>query len=158
MSNTSQNQKMDENEFWKIIDMFDWDHEGDDETVLEEAVNYLNKSSNEDIFAFEDILSKLLYDLDGIEYAKNIGEYAYVDEEEFFSVDNFLYARCVVVANGRDFYYEVLQSPEEMPKDIEFESLLSVAREAYEQKNDEEFDYMPKFDYETYSNKGKWRE
>lgn len=45
-----------------------------------------------------------------------------------------------------------------MPKDIEFESLLSVAREAYEQKNDEEFDYMPKFDYETYSNKGKWRE
>ncbi|MDA2059686.1 MULTISPECIES: DUF4240 domain-containing protein [Bacillus] len=158
MSNTSQNQKMDENEFWKIIDMFDWDHEGDDETVLEEAVNYLSKSSNEDIFAFEDILSKLLYDLDGIEYAKNIGEYAYVDEEEFFSVDNFLYARCVVVANGRDFYYEVLQSPEEMPKDIEFESLLSVAREAYEQKNDEEFDYMPKFDYETYSNKGKWRE
>ena len=102
MSNTSQNQKMDENEFWKIIDMFDWDHEGDDETVLEEAVNYLSKSSNEDIFAFEDILSKLLYDLDGIEYAKNIGEYAYVDEEEFFSVDNFLYARCVVVANGRD--------------------------------------------------------
>ncbi|MGE1217013.1 DUF4240 domain-containing protein [Bacillus toyonensis] len=158
MSNTSQNQKMDENKFWKIIDMFDWDHEGDDETVLEEAVNYLSKSSNEDIFAFEDILSKLLYDLDGIEYAKNIGEYAYVDEEEFFSVDNFLYARCVVVANGRDFYYEVLQSPEEMPKDIEFESLLSVAREAYEQKNDEEFDYMPKFDYETYSNKGKWRE
>lgn len=158
MSNTSQNQKMDENEFWKIIDMFDWDHEGDDETVLEEAVNYLSKSSNEDIFAFEDILSKLLYDLDGIEYAKNIGEYAYVDEEEFFSVDNFLYARCVVVANGRNFYYEVLQSPEEMPQDIEFESLLGVAREAYEQKNDEEFDYMPKFDYETYSNKGKWRE
>ncbi|MGG2018471.1 DUF4240 domain-containing protein [Bacillus sp. S10(2024)] len=158
MFNTSQNQKMDENEFWKIIDMFDWEHEGDDEAVLEKAVNYLSESSNEDIFAFEDILSKLLYDLDGIEYAKNIGEYAYVNEEEFFSVDNFLYARCVVVANGRDFYYEVLQNPEEMPKDIEFESLLSVAREAYEQKNDEEFDYMPKFDYETYSNKDKWRE
>ncbi|MGG2018495.1 DUF4240 domain-containing protein [Bacillus sp. S10(2024)] len=155
MFNTSQNQKMDENEFWKIIDMFDWEHEGDDEAVLEKAVNYLSESSNEDIFAFEDILSKLLYDLDGIEYAKNIGEYAYVNEKKFFSVDNFLYARCVVVANGRDFYYEVLQNPEEMPKDIEFESLLSVAREAYEQKNDEEFDYMPKFDYETYSNKGQ---
>ncbi|SFI05634.1 MULTISPECIES: DUF4240 domain-containing protein [unclassified Bacillus (in: firmicutes)] len=148
--------KMDENEFWKIIDMFDWEHEGDDETVLEEAVNYLSKKSNEEIFAFEDMLSKLLYDLDGVEYAKNIGEYSYVDEEEFFSVDNFLYARCMVIANGRDFYYHVLQHPEEMPKDMEFESLLSISREAYEQKNDEDFDYLPKFDYETYSNKSKW--
>ncbi|WP_425388162.1 DUF4240 domain-containing protein [Ectobacillus panaciterrae] len=66
--------------------------------------------------------------------------------------------QCVVVANGRDFYYHVLHHPEEMPKDMEFESLLGVAREAYEQKNDEEFDYLPKFDYETFSNKNKWIE
>ncbi|MFK2825962.1 DUF4240 domain-containing protein [Bacillus sp. B190/17] len=157
MSNTLQDIKMDENEFWKIIAMFDWECEGDDEDVLEEAIGYLSQKSDEEIFAFEDILSKFLYNLDGIEYAKNIGEYAYVDEEEFFSVDTFLYARCVVVANGRDFYYEVLKHPEEMPKDLEFESLLYVANESYERKNDEEFDYVPKYDYETFSNEEKWK-
>jgi Protein of unknown function (DUF4240) len=157
MSNTTQNIKMDENEFWKIIDMFDWKYEGNDDKVLKKAINYLSKKSNEEIFAFEDILSELLYNLDGIEYARNIGEDAYVDENTYFSVDSFLYSRCVVVANGRALYYEMLNNPDDMPEDVEFESLLYIAREAYEKKNDEEFDYVPKYDYETYSNEGKWK-
>lgn len=147
---------MDENEFWNIISMFDWKYTVNDDKVLKRAINYLAKKANEDIYKFYDILSKLLYELDGIEYAKNIGEDSYIDEDSPFSVDCFLYARCVVVANGSDYYYEVLNNPEEMPKDMEFETLLYVAPEAYEKKNTDEFDYLPEYDFETFSNKEKW--
>jgi hypothetical protein len=147
---------MNENEFWNIISMFDWKYTGDDDKVLKRTVNYLAKKSNEDIYKFYDILSKLLYDLDGIEYAKNIGEDSYVDENSPFSVDWFLYTRCCVISNGRDYYYEVIKNPEEMPKDMEFESLLYLAELAYEKKNNDEFDYEPEFDFETFSNRDKW--
>lgn len=156
MTNEENKISMDENEFWNIISMFDWKYEGDDDKVLKRAINYLAKKSNEHIYKFHDILSKLLYDLDGIEYAKNIGEDSYIDEDSDFSADWFLYARCVVVANGSDFYYEVLNNPKEMPEDTEFEALLYVAPEAYEKKNDDEFDYISQYDFETFSNKEKW--
>lgn len=148
---------MNENEFWNIISMFDWKYEGDDDKVLGKAINYLSQKSNEDIYKFEDILSKLLYDLDGIEYAKNIGEDSYKDENTHFSVDWFLYTRCVVVANGKDYYNKVIKDPVQMPKDMEFEALLYIADEAYQKKNHAEFDYISKYNYETFSNKEKWR-
>lgn len=147
---------MDENEFWNIISMFNWKYTGNDDKVLKRAINYLAKKSNEDIYKFYDILSKLLYGLDGIEYAKNIGEDSYIDEDSPFSEDWFLYVRCVVVANGSDYYYEVLNNPKEIPKDMEFEALLYVAQEAYEKKNNDEFDYVSEYDFETFSNKEKW--
>lgn len=150
--------KMDENEFWNIIEIFDWENEGDDEKVTSEAMNYLSKKSNEEIFEFYEILSKHLYDLDGIEYARNIGEESYSDDSSRFSADWFLYTRCVVVANGRDFYYEVLGDPTRMPKDLEFESLLYIACDAFEKKNGDVFDYVAKYDFETFSNKDKWKE
>jgi hypothetical protein len=152
------NSGMDENEFWKIIDMFEWKHAGDDEKILKKAINHLSKRSDEDIYRFDDILSKLLYDLDGKEYAKNIGEGAYIDEDNYFSVDEFLYSRCVVVANGKEFYYEVLNNPESMPEDMEFEALLYIASDAYEMKHEDEYDHIPKFDFETYSNKRRWKD
>ncbi|RHW43392.1 DUF4240 domain-containing protein [Neobacillus notoginsengisoli] len=158
MFNKSKNIGMDEKEFWRIIDMFNWNHAGDDEKVIKKALKYLSKKADEDIFRFEDILSKLLYDLDGKEYAKHIGEGAYVNENTYFSPDEFLYSRCVVVANGREFYDEVLNDPKSMPEDMEFEALLYIASEAFEMKNDEEYECVPKFDYETYSNESKWKE
>lgn len=150
------NTEMNEKEFWKTVGMFKWKYQDDDERILEKAIKYLSTKSDEDINRFEDILSRLLYDLDGVAYAKNIGEGAYVNEETYFSPDLFLYARCAVVANGKNFYYEVLKNPKAMPADVEFEALLYVAGEAFELKNDEEFDYSAKVDYETYSNKKKW--
>lgn len=155
--NNINNNGMDENEFWKIISMFDWEYEGDDSKVINRATNYLSEKTDEDIMKFQDILSKLLYDLDGIEYAKNIGEGSYTDEKVYFSVDDFLYSRCVVVANGKDFYNNILKDPKQMPKDMEFEALLYIACEAYENKNNKEFDYITKYDFETFSNKDKWR-
>lgn len=158
MLKRTKNFGMDENEFWKVIDMFEWKHSGDDEKVLKKAIKYLSKKSDEDIYVFADILSKLLYDLDGIVYAGNIGEGAYTnDEDKYFSVDEFFYSRCVVVANGKEFYYEVLNNPTSMSEDMEFEALLYLPSDAFELKHDEEYDYVPKFDYETYSNKNKWK-
>ena len=60
MISIEKNVTMDENEFWNIISMFDWKHEGDDDKVLNKAINYLSKKTNEDICKFHEILSKLL--------------------------------------------------------------------------------------------------
>lgn len=43
-----------------------------------------------------------------------------------------------------------------MPEDLEFEALLYIVNEAYELKNDEDFDYVAEYDFETFSNKDKW--
>ncbi len=53
----------------------------------------------------------------------------------FFSPDFFLYARCLAVAKGKGFYEHVVKHPEAMPKDDEFEELLTLVAEAFEEKN-----------------------
>ena len=68
-----------------------------------------------------------------------------------------LYARCCVVANGRDFYESVLSDPAEFPNDTDFEALLELASAAHELK----FGKVPDpFDtpvsYETFSNQAGW--
>lgn len=148
---------MNENEFWKVIEMLNWDEAGDDDAVVEPVVDYLSEKSNDDIFQFEELLSQKLYALDTKAHAKEIGEDAYVNEEEYFSVDGFLYSRCVVVANGKELFEHVLGNPSEFPKDMEFEAILYVAQQAYEQKNDKEWEYVSPTDYETYRNSAGWQ-
>ena len=71
--------------------------------------------------------------------------------------DWFLYARCVVVANGPKFYASVLADPREMPKDMEFETVLTVGPAAFLRKTGEELDHVSPVSYETFSNKSGWR-
>ena len=78
-------------------------------------------------------------------------------EEGYLSVDDFLYTRCAVVVNGKDFYQNVLNNPSEMPKDLTFEPLLYVALNAYKRKTGNEFMFIPVHNYETYSNKEGWK-
>lgn len=40
---------------------------------------------------------------------------------------------------------------------MEFEAILYVAREAYEQKNEKEWEYVSPTDYETYKNVSGWQ-
>ena len=148
---------MNENEFWNIIGIFDWDEAGNDEGVLESAIEYLSKKDDEEIFLFEEILAQKLHALDTEAHAKEIGDDAYVDQTKHFSVDGFLYSRCVVVANGKELFDEVLENPKEFPKDMEFESILYLAQEAYEQRNDKEWEYVSPTDYETFKNKNGWQ-
>ena len=148
---------MDEDVFWEVIGLFNWKRKGDDDAVMRPAFNRLVSMTVDDIKMFAEILSKKLYDLDGMVYAQNIGEYSFKGDDDFFSLDYFLYVRCCVVANGKEVYYNILENPKEMPKDLDFEALIYLAEHAYNKKlktEDEEID--TKYSYETFSNEAAW--
>lgn len=147
--------KMDEDLFWEIIDRLNWKKKGDDEAVIKPALKFLAARPVEEIFLFDDIFSKKLYDIDGEAWGKNVEQAC----DGYLSGDFFLYARCCVVANGRKFYEKVLQDPEQMPGDLEFESLLSIAREAWAKKTGQDVSEYPHgcaFNRESFSNTANW--
>lgn len=145
-----------EDEFWKIIALLDWKKSGDDEAVIAPAVSYLTALPIAFIYQFEDKLAEKLYQLDTKIHAENCGANAY-KTSAYFSVDIFLYERCCVVANGQDFYEKVLSNPKEMPKDIDFEPLLHIASNAYENQTGMAMEYAPMLSYETSSNVEGWK-
>lgn len=146
--------EMNEARFWEIIAQLDWQNEGNDKAVLAPAIAALSRFSESAIRNFADIQAKLLYQLDGKKYAD-----AYADEDAYFSADGFLYARCAVVANGRETYYHILDHPEEMPQDVEFEALLRLPELAWELRTGkEEWDHIPPYNYETGFNEEGWGE
>ena len=142
-------------QFWAVIGRLDWNRRGDDEAVIEPAVVALADQGTDAACAFQDILAQKLYALDTKEHATNIGENAYRGTEHF-SVDWFLYARCMVVANGRTVFERVLRNPAAFPKDMEFEALLTIAPNAYERVASRDFDHVSRVSYETYSNRAGW--
>ena len=142
--------------FWDIISLFDWTDEEDNDRVLEPAVNALAASPISHIYLFADMLADKLFSLDGKVYAENIGDDAY-SPDVYFSVDNFLYARCCVIANGQEMYKKVLKDPTLMPKNLTFESLLSLASKAYLKKTGKRFEYLAATPIETYFNKKAWQ-
>ena len=135
-------------QFWHIISLLDWSKTGDDEAVVAPVVAYLAQLPVSFIYQFEDKLAEKLYSLDTRQHASNF--------DEPFSVDDFLYSRCVVVANGLETYNKILNDPKLMPTDVDFEPLLFVASDAYTLKTGKEFEYVPEFSIETYSNKTAW--
>ncbi|HRJ17252.1 MAG TPA: DUF4240 domain-containing protein [Saprospiraceae bacterium] len=143
--------------FWEMISLLDWSKEGHDEEIAEPVIAKLAAGPIRHIFEFADILSEKLYALDARKYAIHIGEDAWAPDQ-YFSVDNFLYARCCVVANGKDAYNSALHNPAQMPKDLTFEALLYLPLEAYERKTGNRYDYTPAYPIETYSNQAGWSE
>lgn len=148
---------MQEDEFWKIIALLNWEKEGDDESVLRPAVDYLSTFPMPDIARFQDILSEKLHRLDGEQYARHTGKNAY-GRGNNFSADIFLYARCCVIANGQSFYEHVLTHPEDMPKDLDFEALLRLADLACLKKTGKHLEHIPAYNYETGFNSQGWSE
>jgi hypothetical protein len=146
---------VDDGAFWLLIDRLDWRHEGDDDRVTAPVVKALTKLPLTEIEAFEEILSKKLYALDGRAWAREIGS-GWWGGDPPVSVDAFLYARCAVVANGRDFYDAVFADPTQMPKDTEFEALLFVGASAWEAKTGDEPTFMTSVSSETFSNRSGW--
>ena len=147
-----------EDQFWSLIELLDWSKDGDDNAVIEPLVEQLAKMPLRYIYEFHDMLSEKLYRLDTRRHAENVGENAYQDNDDsFFSLDEFLYARCCVVANGRQAYEEALNNPEAMPKDLVFEALLRVARNAYQRKTNQPFRYVPTYNIETFGNREGWK-
>ncbi|MFN0016155.1 MAG: DUF4240 domain-containing protein [Saprospiraceae bacterium] len=144
-----------EDHFWAMIALLDWKQAGDDDAVVEPVVAALAAGPVRQIFDFADVLSQKLYALDGAEYARHIGESAY-EPGAYFSGDVFLYTRCCAVANGREVYEDVLTHPERMPQDTDFEPLLYIAGDAYERRTGQAWNYVPAYNFETYSNEAGW--
>jgi predicted DNA-binding WGR domain protein len=141
--------QMSENVFWEVIGLFDWKVKD----TLAPAVKALAKMSEEDIFQFENIMAEKLYHLD----TKKLAEHVYGDEKKT-SMDDFLYVRCAVVANGESFYNSILNSEQypdvlKFPDGVDFEPLLYLAMSAYKKKTGEEIDFIDTdYSYETCSN------
>lgn len=148
---------MNEIRFWSVIELLDWKKE-EDPAILLPAVQTLSQCTVSEIQAFHEILAQKLFLLDGKQYAEQTGANKYADNAlSAFSADGFLYARCVVVANGRDFFNRVLSNPADMPKDFSFEALLYLPEEAYKLKTGkDDYDYLPETWYETFSNPEGW--
>jgi hypothetical protein len=149
---------MDEAAFWSIIDQFDWDNTGDDGAVLRPALNALSSMSPEVIAAFEQILAAKLYALDTREHARwrYRGQSDPDNGDDYVSSDDFLYSRCVIVANGRKFFEDVLADPSKFPAEMEFESLLYLAKQAYELRTGQSLDIEHNLSWESFSNADGW--
>ena len=151
----SKHKSMNEDVFWEIIASFNWKKAGDDDAVMKPALKKLVSMQIEDIEQFAEILAEKLYTLDGLVYAVCSGEFEYPDG--YLSPDMFLYARCAVVVNGKDFYYDVLKNPLKFPHEMDFESLLYLAEDAYNKKLKTDGEYIDtKLSYETGSNSELW--
>ena len=149
--------EMDEAQFWAIIDLLDW-QQTTGGAVLQPAVEALSQFPYVAICRFYDLLNEKLYALDGRRFAEQLGSNAWPPTEgRHFSVDDFLYARCGVVANGRTFYEAVLSDPTLMPREFTFESLLYLPHRAWHrQTGAEDLDYFPPLSAETFSNGAGW--
>lgn len=145
---------MDENLFWEILDSFNWKKSGDDNAVMLPAIKRLATLTVEDIFAFNDILAAKLYQLDDKKYA----EACYPGQgTNHISGDAFLYDRCSVLINGREFYEDVVNEPEKWPVGFEFESLIYLPWQAYTRKTkNENYPHRTPLSMETCSNKAGW--
>ncbi len=145
---------MTEERFWELVGLLNWKKLGDDDAVVRPLVKALAKLPVEEIFAFDNHLAAKLHALDTEAHARHLLQW---EPGEYLSVDYFLYTRCAVVANGREKFEAVLEDPTEFPPEVEFEAILSVAQEAYEQKTgEEEYPHEPTPSYETFSNSRGW--
>ncbi|MCO6488559.1 MAG: DUF4240 domain-containing protein [Phaeodactylibacter sp.] len=145
---------MDEEEFWALIAMLDWSKTEDNSHIIEPAVAALSEMPVAKIYQFYDILSEKLWSLDTSAHADAMMR---DDPDGYFSDDEFLYARCCVVANGKEAYLSVLADPSKFPSGLAFENLLYVAAKAYERKTEKRFLSTPAFNFETGSNKQGWQ-
>lgn len=141
-----------EAQFWQIIDRLDWTQKKRAD-IIAPAAAALSQMPMPSLYLFKDALSEKLYRLDTRAHA---AAYLAKQGDGHLSADDFLYVRCAVVAEGQAYYEKVLHNPSEMPGDIDFEHLLSLADDAYELKTGKELDYSPLFNYETRSNAEGW--
>ncbi|WP_052380404.1 DUF4240 domain-containing protein [Paenibacillus camerounensis] len=149
-------QMLTDDEFWGYISLLELQQQGEEDAVAP-LIAKLAKTSVGNMKKFNETLAHKLYLLDTKEHAKHIGEFGYNEENDYVSVDGFLYARCAAVAKGENFYESALSSPSKMPKDEDFEILLYIVRDAYFKKTGKEYNYDTGCSFETFENRAGWR-
>lgn len=147
---------MNDERFWQLVDLFNWDEEGNDTKVIEPCVDALSALTDEDICGFQETLHNKLFQLDAETYARHIGRESYRGQQEYFSKSWFLNVRCCAVANGEDLFEDIIDTPENMPKDLGFRAICRVAPEAYFKKTGQKLTYSPTKSSETFSNRAGW--
>ena len=146
---------MTEEKFWQILELFDWDNASSDDEVMRPALDYLAVLDDGEIFTFEELLAEHLYKLDTREFAGKL--YA---NDEYMSDDFFLYQRCAVIINGKDYFTGILNGTEQPDPDLEFESILYLPGRAWAEKHNadpDDYPYITKTSYETGSNDNGWK-
>ena len=105
---------MDRATFGKPIATIDGDaiRDGDEDAALSPLLQTLSERSDVELAGFAEQLAQVLFQRGGQVYADCAGDSGNSD-------DGFLYARCYVVALGRDHYERVVASPSEMPESLE---------------------------------------
>ena len=137
--------------FWELIDRLNWEAP-DNQATIEPLVTALADGPVANIYQFQDLLSEKLWLLDTRTHAEAFAGFS----DEDISVDAFLYARCGIVAEGKDYFNHILTHPNEMPNDLDFAPLLRVAKKAYERKTGKNMTILPAYNYETHSNTQGW--
>ena len=148
-----------EDQFWTVIGAIDNPaamNEDRESEIADGIAGRLRPHGVEALSAFEEHLAEKLYRIDTRAHCDAGGDASN-------SSDGFLYARCFVVACGREVYEAVATDPRQMPtrSDQWLEPLLFVGANVHAELtgNDIE-DWQPetRFDYETGSNRDGWPE
>ncbi|MEY8390624.1 DUF4240 domain-containing protein [Lachnospiraceae bacterium 45-W7] len=143
------------NFFWNTIELCNWKKEGDDDKVLKPVIHYLSKQDDSAIFAFDDLMTELLYELDTKKLAEQCEKV-----DPLMCDDTFLYSRCVALINGSDYYEKVRLGKEKSVWSMDFEALLYVPQKAWAVKyrrSVEEYPHSSPLSYETGSNQNGWK-
>ena len=156
LSENPQNGGLTESDFWELVAQLDWSKSTDDDLIIAPVVEALTKSPIRHIYDFADILSHKLYLLDGEAYA-NIQNESNKTIDADFAADKFLYARCCVVANGKAFFDNIRQHPNEMPLNYIFAPLLRIPSEAFKKQVGKHVEHVWAYPIETFSNSEGWQ-
>ena len=143
-------------EFWQHLEAIDREAlmEGDEDSAIAPLEERLSTLMVPELELFEEHLAQCLYALDGSVYADESGESGDSD-------DGFLYARCFVVAQGRNQFEATLKNPELMPKTLDgwCEALLYPHRNAWARltgRDASEWEFDSSVSYESGSNEDLW--
>lgn len=150
-------QRMPEMNFFFILgECLDWTKQGDDEQVIKPLIDFLAGYGDRIIFAFDDCMAQLLYEIDTEAVAKKS-----MGKKGIFSVDAFLYSRCAALVNGRGYYNQIRSGKRKLNPNLWFEALLYVPAKAWAQLHETSIDFYADAHrtpvcYETYSNREGW--
>ena len=143
--------------FWRLIALIDQPAlaAGDENGALAPLQATLEEAELAELFAFDELLARALYELDTPRHLDEAGASS-------GSADAFLYARCWVVARGLEQYVAVHKDPAQMPQTLEewCEPLLLVAQEAWAVKtgaDPADYPHISTVSYETGANQAAWR-
>ena len=151
LSGCGKNREMNETEFWRLIEISRNDT-NDPWDQADRLTELLTRKPLEDIITFDRIFNKRMNDA----YSWEMWAVAYIANGGA-SDDGFAYFRCWLIGQGREFYTNVLRTPESMdpvpgvlPGLYENEQLWHAAQYAYESRTGDE---MPQPDIEP---TGSW--